>query len=113
MPEEMDVPEQHIKLIKSSNEDNEAQITKDNVTITIGNMKLETCIGQGYANSNIILNIGNILNANALSNIEGIKKITLKKVDNKKNTTTENEIKTNPVIFADDGLVTVAKIEDV
>ena len=42
---EMGVPEQHITLIKNLIEDNEAQITKDN--ITIGNIKLETGIGQG------------------------------------------------------------------
>ena len=43
----MDVPEQHITLIKSWIKDNEAQITKDSVTI--GNIKLETGIGQGDA----------------------------------------------------------------
>ena len=46
----MDVPEQHIKLIKSLIKDNKAEITKDNVTI--GNIELETGIGQGDANSN-------------------------------------------------------------
>ena len=108
---EMGVPELHITLIKNLIEDNEANITKENRTI--GKIKLETGIGQGDANSNVIFNIGNILIATVLSNIKGIKNISLKRIDNKKNTITESKIKTKPVIFANDGLVTVGKIEDI
>ena len=70
--EEMGVPEIHITLIKNLIEDNEANITKENTTI--GKIKLETGIGQGNANSNVIFNIGNILIATVPSNIKGIKK---------------------------------------
>ena len=87
---EMGVPEQHITLIKNLIEDNEANITKDNRKI--GKIKLETGIGQGDANSNVIFNIGNILIATVLSNIKGIKNISLKRIDNKKNTITESKI---------------------
>ena len=69
---EMGVPEEHISLIKNLIEDNEANITKENRTI--GKIKLETGIGLGDANSNVISNIGNILIATVLSNIKGIKK---------------------------------------
>ena len=84
---EMGAPEQHIRLIKNLIEDNEAQIAKDN--ITIGNIKLETGIGQGDANSNVIFNIGNILIATVLSKIKRIKNISLKRIDNKKKKATE------------------------
>ena len=70
--EEMGVPEIHITLIKNLIEDNEANITKENTTI--GKIKLETGIGQGNANSNVIFNIGNILIATVLSKIKGIEK---------------------------------------
>ena len=102
---EMGVPEEHIMLIKKLIENNEANITKENRTI--GKINLETGIGQGDSNSNVIFNIGNILVAIILSNIKGIKEIKLNRINNIDGKASELNIKSKPVIYADDGLVTV------
>ena len=108
---EMGVPEKHIMLIKNLIENNEANITKENRTI--GKINLETGIGQGDSNSNVIFNIGNILIAIVLSSIKGIKEIKLKRVNNMDGKTSELNIKSKSVIYVDDGLVTVKTIQDI